>query len=392
MNILILSPFFPYPLDQGGKIRVFNIIKQLSRRHRVTLACVSAGPVADYGPLREYCVEIIAMERRPSIGRDLIRFLAGREPFNYVALSSGPLRAELRRVIGERAFDLVQVEFSTMWQYADLFRGVPVALDAHNIEAEIIRQVRGFYRNPLRKLLYTIEERKLRSAELRAWNECSVCFTVSGREGGMIAGRTGSTARLMTVPNGVDLERFSFAPRNDGGSRLLLLGGLRFQPNLDAARYFLGEILPLVRARRPDVTVDVVATRLDLLGDRSQYPGALFHDGVSEVMPLFRQADVLPVPLRLGAGTRIKILEAMAAGLPVVTTSKGCEGIAAVHNRHLLIADTAADFAAAIHRLLGDADLRRTLTREARKLVEERYSWESVMSGVEARYAELVRS
>jgi glycosyltransferase involved in cell wall biosynthesis len=385
MNILILSSFFPFPLTQGGKIRVFNIIKYLSRTHKVTLACLSDAAVSDYGPLKEYCEEVIVVVRRPNVVNDFFSFLFSSKPYNFVVNSSRSMRNELQGVLERKSFELIQIEFSTMWQYADIFKGIPVVLDAHNIEADIIRQVREFYKNPLRKLLYSLEEKKLRKKEEQAWKDCSICYTVSEHERTVIAASLGQSNKVVAIPNGVDLERFAFSPKAGMDNRLLLLGGMRYQPNLDSALYLLNDIMPEIQARIPGVKIDIAGRELWRIKDHAAYGGVEFHEDVSDVLPFFRQSDVLLVPLRYGAGTRIKILEAMAAGLPVVTTPKGCEGIEVRHGEHLMIADTPDEFASAVKRVLDEADLRTSLSRNARKLVEEKYSWEGLIGEMAKR-------
>lgn len=387
MNILVLSPFAPYPLDQGGKIRVFNIIKYLSRDHRVTLACFFGATAPDLGLLNGYCEDIIAVERAPNLIKDMVSSLLSEEPFNYTAYSSDSLRSALHRVLEKKTFDLVQIEFSTMWQYADLFKGIPVVLDAHNLEYEIIRQVREFYKSPLRKLLYSLEEKKLRFKEEQAWRECRLCFTVSDVERQLISLHSGLVDKTTTIPNGVDLERFPFTPKTEIDNQLLFLGGMRFQPNLDSARYLLKDIWPAVRGRVPDAKLDIVGSELWRLKGRAGQEGTAFLENVPDVLPYFRRADVLLVPLRYGAGTRVKILEAMAAGLPVVTTSKGCEGLEVVHKEHMLIADSPEAFASAVSSVLGDFGLRKTMVGRARKLVEKRYSWEVLVKQMEDAYS-----
>ena len=386
MNILILSPFFPYPLSQGGKIRVFNIIKYLSKNHRITLACLADEMINDYGPLENYCEEIIVMHRKSSTFADLSRFLLGREPFNYLKYSSARMRETLEKLIRRKAFDLVQIEFSLMWQYANIFKGIPVALDAHNIESEIVGQIKEKSGNPLKNLLYVREEKRLRQKEEETWHTCDICFAVSDKESDVISSRRGQSNGVFTIPNGVDLDRFTFNPKPEGGRQMLFIGGLEYHPNFDSALYLLKEIYPAIKSRVLDIKLDIVGRQLQRIRGLAPSGEIAFHDNVPDVLPYFRKADLLLVPLRQGAGTRIKILEAMGAGLPVVTTPKGCEGIDVKHGEHLLIADSPVNFALAVRSLLKDTELRRSITQRARKLIEEKYSWERLVREMEMIY------
>jgi glycosyltransferase involved in cell wall biosynthesis len=376
MNILIVSPFFPYPPNQGGKIRVFNLIKYLSRRNRVTLACLSAKKVEDYGALSDYCDKIVCVERAPQTVMDLATFLLGKQPFNYLRYSSRDFRAALFDLCSNNSFDVVQVEMPMLWQYADIFAGSPVILDAHNVEYELLHTFQKSCANPFKRALYALELNRFRELEKTAWKESRLCFTVSEAERGIIGAQAGSQEKVVTVPNGVDLERFVFKPKSDRGKRILFLGGMDWSPNLDAAQYFLTEIFPCIREKIPGVEVDFVGKDLWKVKDLVRFEGIYLHDNVPDVLPWFQRADVLAVPLRQGAGTRIKILESMAAGLPVVTTSKGCEGTEVSHGKHLLIADSTEAFAKEVVRLIEDNSLAGRLAQEARGLIEAKYSWE----------------
>lgn len=379
MNILVVAPFFPYPLTQGGKIVIFNTLKYLSRQHRVTLACLSDVPITDFGPLKEYCEEIVVVERKARPVPDLLTFLLGPLPYNAVKFHSGKFASELRRLLLRCRFDLVQIEFSLMWPYASLFEGIPRVLYAHNIEYRIIGQNRLRCSNPLKKLLYASEERKLRVLEERAWRECSLCFTVSADERDAIASTMNDPGKVVTLV-GVDLDRFPYHPRQEPGKRILFVGGLGYYPNLDSAQYLLEEISPRIRSGIADARLDLVGTELWRVAELVPEGGGVeLHENVPEILSWFRGADILVVPLRCGAGIRIKILEAMAAGLPIVTTPKGCEGLAVEHGRELLIADDPDAFAREVIRLLGDPSLRRRLAENARAFVEEHYSWETMV-------------
>ncbi|MBI4745473.1 MAG: glycosyltransferase, partial [Deltaproteobacteria bacterium] len=213
--------------------------------------------------------------------------------------------------------------------------------------------------------------------------------TVSELERGVITSYLGDPGKVVGISNGVDLERFEFLPKGRAQGQMLFLAGMDYIPNIDSAHYFLQEIFPLIRSKMPEVRLEIVGKELWKIHDQPSFKGARFHQNVPDVLPWFRSSDLLVVPLRYGAGTRIKILEAMAAGLPVVTTSKGCEGIDVRHGEHLMIADSPAEFAAAVGTLIESEALRKSLIRNARRLVEERYSWQGLVNRMQAEFQNL---
>jgi glycosyltransferase involved in cell wall biosynthesis len=386
MNILIISPFYPWPLTSGGKIRIFNLLKYLSRQHQVTLACLTDAPVADAGPLAALCREVVTVERPPAMIRDLAAFLSGSLPFNAQKYRSAGFRLALQRLLAGQTFDLVLLEFSFLWSYADILPLEKLVIDAHNIEADIIRQLRQGCSGLFRKTLYLLEEHKMRRLEERAWRDCRLCLAVSEQERKFIAAASGDRAKVTTIPNGVDLERFTFMAGRPAGASVLLLAGLDYAPNLDSVRFFLGEIFPPMRQQLTTVTVDLVGREFWRLDEDRKQTGVARHENVPEVLPFFQRAALLAVPLRHGAGTRIKILEAMASGLPVVATSKGCEGLEVESGEHLLVADTPQAFAAACLQLLTEPARAAALAVNARKLVEERYSWSQSVAALEEAF------
>jgi len=315
--------------------------------------------------------------------RDLCAFLAGTLPFNMQKYLCPEFRTLLQRLITEGSFDRVQCEFTLLWGYADILPLDRVLLDAHNIEARIIGQLGRDCGSLLKKLLYRLEESKMSRLENAAWRSALTTLAVSDKERDVIAASTGSPEKVITVPNGVDLERFRFNGYRPPGGGVLLLAGLDYAPNLDSVRYFLAEILPLVRKKDDRLIVHLVGKEFQRLGGLQHQAGVAVHENVADVLPFFMEASVLAVPLRHGAGTRIKILEAMAAGLPVVSSSIGCEGLAVRHGEHLLVADSAGEFAAALLQILDETEAAAGLAARARNLVEEKYGWERIVAGLE---------
>ncbi|MBJ6751584.1 glycosyltransferase family 4 protein [Geomonas anaerohicana] len=387
MKILIIAPFLPYPLDQGGKIRVFNIIKNLIARHSVTLAVtVDDRRAVELGPLQHMCSEVLLFERPAQLWPDRARFFTSTAPYNVIRYRCAEMRNALRQLHQNKRFDVVQIEFAMMWPYADLFPDTPVVLDAHNIEHDNVRQIGQSAKTLPWKILYEIERRRLQAVEEQAWRECQLCFAVSDQEREKIAASVGRGDKVITAPNGVDPERFKFRKRLKSGKRILFLGGMDYAPNLDAARYFLAEVLPLIRAEDSEVSVMLVGRELSRLGPLAELPGVQCHESVPEVLPWFYEADLLAVSLRQGAGTRIKVLEAMAAGLPVVSTTKGCEGISARNGQELLVADTPMALAKAMVEVIRSPDVAQTLAQKAHQMVINGYTWESATRKMEEAY------
>lgn len=392
MKLLVIAPFVPWPLTAGGKIRVFNIIKYLSIDHEVTLACLSDSREFDSGPLPDLCAHLIIEVRPQNMARDLVAFLFGSLPFNSRRYESTGLRQQLSVLKASQKFDLVICEYSFLWPYAQLFQHGTVVLDSHNIEYHIIQQLRLHHRNPLLRVLYRLEERKLRFLEHEAWQACSLCLTVSEHERGEIIATGIDPLKVLTISNGVDLKRFIYRVRFEPPGPLLLLAGLDYAPNLDGARFFLTKILPQLRLLLPGLEIDLVGREFWRLRELLPQAGVVVHEDVQDILSYFNKAGIMVVPLRQGAGTRIKILEAMAAGLPVVTTSKGCEGLEVEHGRELLIADDPTTFAQEVVRLLGDQGLRQSIAGNARAFVAEHYSWETLIKRMTGGFQGLLSS
>jgi glycosyltransferase involved in cell wall biosynthesis len=227
------------------------------------------------------------------------------------------------------------------------------------------------FRNPrrLQGALYSLAQwSKLGTYERVMMNETDTVIAVSDVDAQTLRGRH---VEPKVIPNGVDVSAIPFQGRRSNSSTLLFMGPLNYRPNADAARWLVDSILPQIRRLRPEVRLKLVGRGAERLrGDGVDAVGY-----VDDVSPELAGADLMVTPLRMGGGVRFKVLEAMAAGLPVVSTPIGLQGIDAEPGRHALVARTAADFAAAATRLLDDPALALELARSARKLAEQRYDW-----------------
>ncbi len=396
MEILVLAPYPPYPPRFGGAARIFHLVRVLAAAHRVTLLCfASSEERASLGPLREMGIAVHTVDY-PAGARwkrlHQLRSLVGRA-YAYHANYSPQMAATLTALLARHRFDVVQLEFGDMAGYYRRPDTVLTVLDEHNVEYRLLERTWRQERGPLRRLYNRVQSRKLRRDELGACRRVDAILTTSDVDRAALAHDVPGIP-IRVVPNGVDTAYF--VPRATGDAedpaRIVFTGAIDYQPNSDAVLHFCADILPRIRAAVPEATFAVVGKDPPDRVRRLQGDGVLVTGTVADVRPWMRQAAVFVVPLRVGGGTRLKILEALAAGCAVVTTSLGCEGIELTPGSDVLVADRPAEFAGAVVRCLRDPALRAGLGARGRELVERRYRWEAIGERLSAFYQELHRT
>lgn len=386
MRILFLSPWFPYPPDNGSRIRIFNLIRELSRRHEVTLLSFTnherdRGHMAD---MARHCADVQVVAGREFQPRSL-RSLAGYlspSPRWLVDVHSPEMAEMVARALAQQPFDVVVGAEIKMLPYLEAISGVPCILEGLETEVMLdgMRRAAGIAES-LRARLRWLKFAHYFRRTLR--HRLAGCTVVSERERDNVLHLEPGYGHCAVVPNGVDLARYAgddAAPVTDG---LVFTGALTYSANYDAMAYFLAQVWPLIRAQRPAARLAITGRTegVDLAGlaldDHVQLTGY-----VADIRPVLTGSRACVVPLRQGGGTRLKILEAMALGTPVVSTHKGAEGLAVRDGEHLLLADTPEDLAAAVLRVMADEPLAHSLAQGARRLVHERYGWEAIGTGL----------
>jgi sugar transferase (PEP-CTERM/EpsH1 system associated) len=389
MRILVLSPVLPHPPTWGFVTRVYQFLRLLASRHSVSLLTYSDGEHAeDLAALRSICADVHSVPiERPNkrLGQAMSLF----SPMSYQWRShySARMQQQLTALTTGQPFDVIQVESSQVACF-DFDRRAVLVIDEHNIEYELLYRAFLTESSTLRRAYNWVEFRKFRREEISAWRRASGVATTSAREAEIIRGIVNRPAR--TVPNGVDVEYFSAGREPVDPNAIVMTGLMKYRPNVDAAVYFVREVLPRIVAVRPGLVFYVVGGEPSEEVKQLAGPNVVVTGTVPDVRPYVRKAAVFVVPLRMGSGTRLKVLEGLSMEKAMVSTSLGCEGIDVEHNRHLLIADDASAFAAAVLRLLDDPGLATTLATAGRDLVEARYRWESVVSELESFYGELL--
>jgi sugar transferase (PEP-CTERM/EpsH1 system associated) len=380
MRIVMVTHEVPRP-TWGAGIRNYHLLRQLARHHSVRLLSVvddldAAASQAD--ELRDL-VAGVALVPLPGRARKRIQqfkfAVTGR---SYLLTEFSPPEAEmaLAAMHAREPVDVVLFE-SVLPAGIAVPPGARVIVDQHNIEHEMLRRVFEAERQPVRKIYNWIEFRWLRPGELERCARATAVTVTSERERRLLGELIPSAAPIV-VPNGVDLGAFSPARSADEISgRIVFTGTLGYYPNVQAVQHFAQAIWPAVRAKEPEATWQIVGSHPPVEVRRlGELPGIMVTGTVPQVQPYLAAAAVVVVPILVGAGTRLKVLEALAMGKAVVTTSVGCEGLGLVSGEHAIIADDPATFATAVSALLRDDERREALGRAGRALAEERYGWE----------------
>jgi sugar transferase (PEP-CTERM/EpsH1 system associated) len=400
-QILFLTPQLPFPPQQGTAIRNLNLIRQVAKRHRVHLLSFAHHPAesVDRGPLDDLCETVWTVPVPQRNGWQRLRTVLGSPlPDMHHRLRSAAMSRRLETLAAAVAPDVVQIEGLEMAQYGlrlQTLAGKPFRLgyDAHN--AEHILQKRIFesdLRRPPRwpAALYSwIQWQKLLRYEARicrtAW-QVVACSTTDAR----CLGRLVSGLRAIVVPNGVDTQEHRpgvVPPARLGPAPLVFTGKMDFRPNVDAVLWFANRVLPALRETVPEAHFYVVGkSPHPRLVPLEKAPGITITGFVEDVRPYVAAAAVYVVPLLTGGGTRLKVLEAMAMGRAIVSTSLGCEGISAVDGRDVVLANRPAEFAQQICGLLQDASRRQQLGRSARAFVVQHFQWQTVTAPLTEAY------
>jgi glycosyltransferase involved in cell wall biosynthesis len=400
-RLLFLCQTLPYPPDGGVNIRTYPVLRLLAREFEIDALCfyrrsdrVNREAVeAGLEGLRPFAhVAAFPIPQELHAGRllwDHARSVASGRAYTIYAYDSPAFRARVRELLASRRYALAHVDSLDLVTYLPMLQGLPVVCVHHNIESLLLsRRARG--ERSLWRRAYVALQAKLLARVERAWcGRVAVNVVVSEADGRQLV-RMVPASPVVVVPNGVDVTAFRPEPGREDG--LVFIGGSNWFPNRDALEYFCQELLPHIRRRCGEgVPVRWVGrcAEADIRHYRDRY-GVELTGYVSDVRPFVRDAACYVVPMRVGGGTRVKILDAWAMGKAVVSTSIGSEGLAVADGVNILTRDRPEEFAEGVRMVLTDKDLRMRLGRNARDTAERCYSWEVIGRGMLRAYRDLV--
>ena len=403
MKILWLNANLLLPLDKGGKLRTWHVMRHLAAHHEVTYVsfCHPAQPRADHEGMREVCAHLHTVPRTdPAKGTaqfylDAARYLVDPVPYGVAKYRSDAFRNALERLFRAQRFDAVVCDFLVPIVNLPDRLPCPAILFTHNVEAEIWRRHAEIAGNPLSRYLLGQQWRRMLRFERRALGRFDLVLAVSDADRGTFQRLYPDTLRTPAhvVQTGVDTTYFAPSDAPQRRAHLVFTGSMDWLPNEDGMLYFVRDILPRIRQVEPDATLSIIGRAPTPAVTRLADDAGIDVTGrVDDVRPHIAAGAVYIVPLRIGGGTRLKIFEAMAMGKAVVSTTVGAEGLPVTSGQNIVIADEPARFAQAVVHMIRDGDARRAIEREARRVVVERYDWAAVAQGFEEALRRAVRT
>jgi polysaccharide biosynthesis protein PslH len=386
MRILWVKAGGLVPADTGGRIRSFNILRQLAAHHSVTFFSFHAAHENDrHSELRSIFDRVICLPLRlpepKSIGEmgAYAASLFSSQPYNIRKFCRVEVHQSLNKLLQQETYDVIVCDFLIAGAVIPWDNPTPKILFTHNVEATIWRRHYEVASNPAWRAIAWLEWRRMDAAEREYLKQADHVLAVSEADRDEFA-RFVDARKISVIPTGVDVDHFRPMPAAETANSLVFTGSMDWLPNEDGVFYFIEEILPLIKTGWPDVSVEIVGRNpsAKLRSLTARHENIRLTGWVEDIRPFLARGAVCIVPLRIGGGTRLKIFEAMAMGKVVVSTSIGAEGLPVHSGENILLSDTPKDFATSVLSLLHDANERQRIGGAARKLVEDNYSWQNV--------------
>lgn len=393
MHVLFISTRSPYPLNGGHALRTFHTLREAARRHYVSfLTFVQHEEEWDGLPvLKEFCEDVVALpipaDGKVALAATLAGNVFSNKPYVARKYNTHGMRGAIRAVCESSAVDLLHLDMLPLSVYAGQAGSAAIVQVDHNVEYVLLER-RARAERGLARRFWSEQARRLRTFEATAINKADRTIAVSDIDAAILR-ELAPGSEVRTVPNGVDTEYFQPLPEGPDADSLVFVGAMTHFPNVDSVRFFLDDIWPRIRAARPNARFTIIGAHPpDSIRAAGALPGVTVEGQVPDIRPFVGKASVYVVPLRVGGGTRLKILDAMAMGKAVVSTSVGCEGLEVADGLNIAIEDVPDAFAARVLALMGDARGRDEMGRAARATVQSTYGWQRLGALQEGVYQE----
>lgn len=400
MRILIITDYIPYPPVSGNLVRVYNLARRIARHHEVSMVGFlqpDDEEGAGIAAMRQFCSEVDAVHlprrSRPRRLAGKLRHLLSGQPFDFEFLHSAVLAARVNRLAHANDYDIVQIEPARMAQYAEALPSRTRArrlIVFHNVGAQQYSRIARIELTRLGRWRAWLLGQTLRRWEPGCARRFERCITVSEHDRRYLMATNGHW-EVDVVPNGVDTQLYQSLGQDGMRPAVLFVGNMEYAPCADGALWFFQAVYPHIRRAGTELEMWIVGSSPPPAVAALEGNGVNVTGRVDDVVPYYRRCAISVVPLRAGGGTRLKILEAMALGRPVVSTTIGCEGLDVVDGEHLLIADDPAEFAQRTLQLIQDQQLWQRIVHNARRLVEHHYDWDVIARRLLRVYAEVAQ-
>ncbi|MCC6502419.1 MAG: glycosyltransferase [Deltaproteobacteria bacterium] len=386
-RIFLITPRFPFPVIGGDKLRVYNIVKYLSGYYRFTLASLYSTEEEEQATAEDGIFDEVYRVRQPKAASYC--YTAG-SLLNGRSLQRGYFyNPRLKRLIDSKigGHDLLLAHLIRVSDYV-MGKGIPSICEMTDAISMNYERAGRANNRSLKKFIYRFEHKRCLDSERMCLDGFDGCVVVSPNDRQYLADKYPQySGKMHVIPNGVRLEDFKCARDKVTKGKIIFIGNMRTLQNSDAASYFAKEVFPLIRSKRPEATFWIIGADpgREILS-LSSIPGVVVTGRVDDVRESAHDAEASVCPVRIGAGIQNKVLESMAMGIPVVTTSIGAEGLAARDGFDFKVADSPAEFAKALFEIFSDRSKAQAFSRNGRTLVEERYSWDGMLKS----YRELI--
>lgn len=396
MKILHLFPYAPIPPNFGGALRIYNLIKQMSKYHKLTLLTFGNERVKNLlasnfnNGIDSIQVCTIKPWYRVSKLKRFAQFFTvfSNKSFFTSIVQHKEMQNLIDKIIDNNYYDIVQFEFPHMANY-DIKTDALKILDAHNVEYRIFYLQHKYAQSWFRKQFYYIEYKKLYAEEIAVCRKQDAILVTSENDANIFNQEIPEIPKYI-IPNGVDTNYFTPTNTSPEPKTLVFTGTLQYIPNYDAMHYFIDDILPIIKKSIPDIKLNIVGKNPPKNLIKKSSDNIKITGYVDDVRPYVQNATLFIVPLRMGSGTRLKILEAFAMKKPVISTTIGAEGLNLINGEHALIADKPEEFAEQVIRLLKDISLQKKLVTNSYELVKTIYDWDIIGKRLNTVYENII--